>query len=100
MISRALPGPRFLPSASVAKKYTLLFLSTYLAYTYFEGNRASGKPAVKISDISERVSFEDLGPYFAGHKGAFVLFDKNKNEYGSMTKRRANSACRPVPRLR
>ena len=55
--------------------------ATYLAYTYFEGNQAIGKAAVKISDISERVSFEDLGPYFAGYKGAFVLFDKNKNEY-------------------
>ena len=67
--------------AMVTLAVVVISSATYLAYTYFDGNRASGKPAVKISDISERVSFEDLGLYFAGYKGAFVLFDKNKNEY-------------------
>lgn len=62
----------------------LLLGTSYPVFTYYSQKaitKEANKTALKIDQIPEEVISEDFSQYFAGNKGSFVLFDKNKNIY-------------------
>lgn len=62
----------------------LLLWSGFVIFNYFSQKafiKEADKTALQTSQISEKIIAEDFSKYFAGNKGSFVLFDKNKNSY-------------------
>jgi len=57
--------------------------------------RESNKTALKINQIKETTKVEDLGKYFVGIEGSFVLYDKNRNEYLIYNKEQAQKRVSP-----
>lgn len=50
---------------------------------------------VEDSVRSEKIIYEDLGTFFKGYEGCFVLFDKNNNEYCIYNENKSNKRVSP-----